>query len=292
MECTTLFRTLPCYLLLSVISFGTLIGCATNAATGRNQLDLIGDQEIQLGEDAAPEFLKEYGGEIPSSQVLAYVRELGNELADQSERRELPWEFHVVDSSVINAFALPGGKVFISRGLLEKMTNKAQLAGVLGHEIGHVTGKHINDRMSQAMVLQGIVAGIGVAGEVTETEWLGVLGIGAQAGGSVYLLSFGRDQESEADSLGLRYMAALGYSPLAQVQVMEILKAASGGSGGKIEEFFATHPMPDTRIKRLKDEIASTYPGADDPAVYRFDEESFEAGVLAAIRELPPAKHN
>jgi predicted Zn-dependent protease len=276
-----------------IVMAGTLTGCATNQATGRNQLDLLGaEQEIALGEEAAPEFLKEYGGEIPSSEIRAYVSELGKELASVSERPDLPWQFYVVDSSVINAFALPGGKVFMSRGLLEKMTNKAQLAGVLGHEIGHVTGKHINDRMSQAMVLQGVIAGIGVAGEVSDESWLGVLGVGTQAVGTGYLLKFGRDQESEADSLGLRYMVALGYNPMAQVQVMDILKAASGASGGKLEEFFSTHPMPDTRIRRLEKEIRSTYPGTDDPGLYRYDEADYETGVLAPLKKLPAAAHN
>src|SRR5690606_33049388 len=142
---------------------------------------------------------------------------------------------------------------------------KAQLAGVLGHEIGHVTGKHINDRMSQAMVLQGVVAGIGVAGEVSDEDWLSILGVGTQAVGSGYLLKFGRDQESESGSLGLRYMVALGYNPMGQVQVMDILKAASGASGSKLEEFFSTHPMPQTRIRRLEKEILQKYPGTDDP---------------------------
>ena len=135
-------------------------GCSTNLATGQSQLNFISTQrEIAIGSEASPKFLEEYGGEIPSTKIKQYVSDLGQRLAAQSERPELPWEFHVIDSQVINAFALPGGKVFISRGLMAKMTNEAQLAGVLGHEIGHVTAQHVGQRMTQGLIVQGVAAG-------------------------------------------------------------------------------------------------------------------------------------
>ncbi|MEM6855877.1 MAG: M48 family metalloprotease, partial [Planctomycetota bacterium] len=210
----------------------------------------------------------------------------------------LPWNFNVLDSDQINAFALPGGKVFMSRGLLEKMTNEAQLAGVLGHEIGHVTAQHVNARMSQALIIQGIAIGTTVAGEVADDDTLRVLGVGAGLGGGVYLLKFGRDQESESDMLGVRYMTRLGYNPWGQVQVMQILKEAQGGGSGP--EFFATHPLPQTRIDRLQKLIAEQYPGVrqsdgGDEAYgindqYRFGERSFQTNVLDELQKLAPAK--
>ncbi len=278
-------------LILALAPVGLLpAGCVTNEATGRTSLSLIGEQEeISIGEEAQPEFIQENGGEIPSTRIRQHVSDLGMRLAAVSERPHLPWEFHVLDSSVVNAFALPGGKVFISRGLLERMSNEAQLAGVLGHEIGHVTAQHVNSRMSQAILVQGIAIGAGVAGQVADEDWLKVLGVGAQVGGGVYLLSFSREQESESDMLGVRYMTALGYHPRGQVQLMQILKDAGGGGGGI--EWLATHPLPDTRIERLSELIADKYPDADSSSAYTFAEESFENNVLRELADLPPPRH-
>ncbi|MEL7087126.1 MAG: M48 family metallopeptidase [Planctomycetota bacterium] len=274
-------------------------GCVTNPATGKSSLSLISEErEIALGAEAEPQFIQENGGLVDSLAVRNYVTELGLELAAVSERPHLPWTFNVLDSGVINAFALPGGKVFVSRGLVEKMTNEAQLAGVLGHEIGHVTAQHVNSRMSQALIVQGVAIGASVAGEVADDDTLRVLGVGAGVGGGVYLLKFGRDQESESDELGVRYMTRLGYNPYGQVQVMQILREAQGNGGGI--EFFATHPLPQTRIERLQEHIGQNYPAAgridgDNDAygtsdAYRFGTNSFEANVLIPLKRLPPAK--
>lgn len=283
----------------ALLAVSGLTGCVTNDATGKSSLNLISEEkEIAIGTEAEPQFIDENGGLVPSEQVKNYVSKLGHELAAVSERPDLPWSFNVLNSEVINAFALPGGKVFISRGLIAKMNNEAQLAGVLGHEVGHVTAQHINSRMSQALIIQGIAVGASVAGEVADDDTLRVLGVGAGVGGGVYLLKFGRDQESEADILGLRYMTQIGYNPYAQVQVMQILKEAQGSGGGP--EFFATHPLPQTRIDRLNELIPSEYPRArrgeqDSEAygtsdLYRFGEQSFQTNVLDELQKLPPAK--
>ena len=286
-------------LLLTCALIAPLTGCVTNPATGKQSLNLISEErEIAIGAEAEPQFIQENGGLVESQRVRDYVTRLGMELAAVSERPHLPWSFNVLNSDVINAFALPGGKVFISRGLIEKMTNEAQLAGVLGHEVGHVTAQHVNARMSQALIIQGIAVGATVAGEVADDDTLRVLGVGAGVGGGVYLLKFGRDQESESDELGVRYMTRLGYNPWGQVQVMQILKEAQGGGGGP--EFFATHPLPQTRIDRLQRLIAQQYPNAPHSdsnndaygtgGTYRFDATSFQDNVLTPLKRLPPAK--
>lgn len=281
-------------LTVAVLLMGLMLGtwgCSTNPATGRSQFNIIGEgQEIELGTQAQPGFTKDYGGEIPSEPIRKYVSDLGHRLAAASERPSLPWTFTVLDSGVINAFALPGGKVFISRALLADMTNEAQLAGVLGHEIGHVTAQHMGQQMSQALVVQGVAVGLGVAGNAANKDYLRVLGVGAQAGGSVYLLKFGRDQESEADALGVRYMTHLGYNPMGQVQVMEILKKASGG--GANLEILSTHPLPQTRIDRLNKLIDEEYPDHDSPGRYRFGEAEFKAAVIDNLSKLPAPKHS
>ncbi|QDU71403.1 M48 family metallopeptidase [Mucisphaera calidilacus] len=267
------------------------VGCSTNPATGRAQLNILSEsEEISLGREAAPGFLEQYGGSLPDEQIVAHVRQLGQQLAAVSERSQLPWEFHVVDSSVINAFALPGGKVFISRGLLERMTNEAQLAGVLGHEVGHVTAQHIGQQMTQAMGIQiGLIAAGIAIDQATDDAWLATLGlVGGELGAGMYLLKYGRDQEHQADELGLRYMTRLGYDPLGQVQVMRILKDASGGGGGI--EMLSTHPLPESRIERLVEMIAERYPGSETSA-YGFGEARFRREVLDRLEALPPARH-
>lgn len=269
---------------------GGLSGCSTNPATGQSQLNILSEsREITLGEEASPQFLAEYGGALPDAQVLSYVRGLGRQLAAVSERPELPWSFEVVDSSVINAFALPGGKVFISRGLLAKMTNEAQLAGVLGHEIGHVTAQHIGQQMTRATGIQLGLVVAGVAASMSDEDLLAVLGVaGGEMAAGVYLLKFGRDQEHQADELGLRYMTRLGFDPMGQVQVMRILKDASGG-GGSVE-FLSTHPLPESRIERLEGMIRERYPDSGTSA-YGFGEARFDQEVLSRLRALPAAKH-
>ena len=277
-------------LLLCLLAMLALTGCQTNEATGRNQLRFLSwEDEVRIGNEAAPEFLDQGGGEIPDQQVLSYVRGLGNRLASESEMPDIQWEFHVLDSAVINAFALPGGKVFVSRGLMEKMTNEAQLAGVMGHEIGHVTARHGNERMSQAMIAQGALLAVGIGSSVSDNEWMQVLGVGTAVGGQLFLLKYSRSNESEADQLGVRYMAKLGYNPVGQVQVMEILKSVSGGSG--TPEWLSTHPAPETRIEDLEQLIKKQYPQYDaDPPVYVFREAEFKKNVLEPLSKLPPPK--
>ena len=290
-----MLHRLPALLLILLPLLG-VPACSTNPATGERQLNFMStEQEISLGSEAEPQFLQSYGGEIPDPQIQSYVSDLGQRLAAVSERPDLPWEFHAVNSEVINAFALPGGKIFITRGLISQMNNEAQLAGVLGHEVGHVTAQHIGQQMSRRMAIGAGVAltsaALGIAAQTTGEEWLQLLGVGVgvggTVGGSLYALDFGRDQESQADELGLRYMTKLGYNPLAQVQVMEILAQAGGGGGGG-PEFLATHPYPETRIKRLHEQIEEQYPKADRPGAYKFGEAEFQRKVLDRLDDLPP----
>ncbi len=274
-------------MLLAVV----LAGCSTNPATGQKQLNWVSaDREKALGAEAAPQFVQQYGGDIPSPALQQYVSDLGHKLAAVSERSDLDWEFHAVDSSVINAFALPGGKVFITRGLMQELDNEAQFVGVLGHEVGHVTAQHIGQQMTRAMIITGLGVGVGVAGEQTDNDWLKVLGVGTSVGGGLYMLSYGRDQETQSDELGVRYMTKLGYNPIGQVQVMKVLKRASGGGGGM--EILATHPLPDTRISHLNAHIKKNYPDYDNPQKYRINRDRYQRSVLDVLKKLPPAKHD
>jgi predicted Zn-dependent protease len=285
----TTTRPQPARLCLSLMLLLSLMlalpACTVNPATGKQSLTLnmSEDQQIALGEEAAPKFVQDYGGDIPSPAVSAAVTAMGKRLVGVCERPELPWEFHVVDSAVINAFALPGGKIFITRGLLSKLTNEAQLAGVLGHEIGHVCALHITQAMARQTVLNTTLQTVGAVADSSDNQWLQVLGVGGQLGGGVYLLKFGRDQESQADELGVRYMSRLGYDPMGQVQVMQILQKEAGG--GSTPEFLSTHPLPATRIERLQKLIKQKYP---DRSGYKLDEQSFTRDILTPLSKLPP----
>lgn len=276
--------------LLCLLVLLPLAGCTTNDATGRSQfLPLSWQEEVQIGSEAAPQFIEQSGGELPDEGIVQYVRDMGGKLAAQSEMPDIEWEFFILDSQVINAFALPGGKVFISRGLMAKMNNEAQLAGVIGHEIGHVTARHGNERMGKALLAQGVILAVGIGGAVSDNEWMQVLGVGTAVGGQLFLLKYSRSNELEADALGVRYMAKVGYNPVGQIQVMEILREASGG--GAPPEWLSTHPASDTRIENLEEIITKNYPRHTDPSFYKMGIEDFKQKVLTPLSKLPPAKH-
>ena len=270
-----------------------LVGCSVNPATGKKQLNMLDEpSEIALGAKSAPEFLKSYGGEIPSPEIRAYVSDLGGRLAAQGERPQLPWEFHVVDSSLINAFALPGGHVFVSRGLLVKLTNEAQLAAVIGHEIGHVTAQHSGQQQTRGMIVQGIGVVIAVLGERSDKDWAKYLGVGTTVGGTLYLLSYSRDHETQSDMLGLRYMTNLNYSPVGMVQLMKLFEAEAKGSGAGRVVWLSTHPLPKDRVANVGRIIREVYPDYDDPNKYHFNAEQYKAQVLDRLASLPPPKHD
>lgn len=267
----------------------TMLGaCTTNAATGRTQLNLLSrSEEIQIGQEAAPELIIAYGGRVPSDELQNYVTDIGMKLAAQTEGENpsLPWSFIFLNSDVINAFALPGGQVFITRGLVERMDNEAQLAGVLGHEIAHVTARHANNRLVRQAGLS-IAAAIGGV-VIGSDEDLQLLVNGLVTGAGVYALTFDRGQESESDQLGMRYMAQAGYDPSAQLEVMRILKNAS--SGPRQPEWLSTHPLPETRIEQIQRLLNEEFQAeASNPAnqLYR---DRFQSVMLQGLNALPPA---
>ncbi|MCA9311560.1 MAG: M48 family metalloprotease [Phycisphaerales bacterium] len=279
--------------LLAIVIVATaaceMVGCTTNAATGRSQFNLLSrSEEIALGEQSMEELIAGYGGRVSSPALQEYVASIGRQLASKTEADypSLPWEFTFLDSKVINAFALPGGKVFMSRGLAEKMTTEAQLAGVLGHEVGHVTAEHADKHISRQLLLQGLATAGAVVAGTQESELMGV-GLGVLVSGAgVYELSFGRDEELEADRLGVRYMVECGYDPRGQLEVMQILKEASGGGGQS--EFLSTHPDPDRRIKQIKKLLKDEYAFTQGNANFVDYKSRFQADFLAPLSKLAP----
>ncbi|MFW5653137.1 MAG: M48 family metalloprotease [Planctomycetota bacterium] len=271
-------------------------GCETNPATGKRQFNYYSiEQEVQLGTELAPQLTQEYGGAVQDPQLTRYVERIGDVLAQQTEEynTELPWEFTLLDSEIINAFALPGGKVFISAGLVTEMTNEAQLAGVLGHEIGHVTAQHTDQRVGTAMIVAGIATAAGVAAQETidDSNMQQLAGLVIGAGGQGYLLSYSREQEIEADALGMRYMSRAGYNPIGQLQVMEILRDVAAGAGAP-PEFLSTHPHPETRIREIERLLKTEYAYTQNSPEFEVYEDRFQRIVPARLAALRESRNN
>lgn len=282
---------------LCVVGAVMMPGCSTNPATGQRILTLLPrSEEIRIGAEAAPQFTAEFGGATPSPRLQDYVTRIGREMAAQTEADypTLPWEFTLLDSDTINAFALPGGKVFISRGLAERMTNEAQLAGVIGHEIGHVTARHSNQRISSTAVFNLIVAGaaisVAVADDDSDYRRYGQIAVPAlMIGGNLVLLKFGRDEELQADMLGVRYMTRVGYDPRGAREVMELLQSLSGGP--RQPEFLSTHPDPAARIAQIQRLIQGEYAYTQNNPEFQLHEARFQREFLDVVRGLPPPAH-
>lgn len=257
--------------MLALLAVPSLGGCSTNAATGRSQFILLSADSVrQMGEEARDDVLAQNGGEVDSPELRAYVREVGLALLAnvEPEYRDLDWEFLVADADILNAFALPGGKVFITTGLLSTFANEAEIAGVLGHEIGHVTARHVDERLSSALVAQ---VGLAVLDASTDSE-LVVLGSNLLTQGA--LLKFSRAQESESDRLGVRYMVAAGYDPVGMRMVLEVLRDAAAGGG--TPEMLSTHPDPGRRVNDVQGLIDGPYAETQGSPAYGLRETRFE----------------
>ncbi|WP_372975465.1 M48 family metalloprotease [Muriicola sp.] len=235
---------------LAIVAFAVVQRCNNkekNPYTGRVQhINMTADQEIAIGLQSTPQIAQQYGGLYPDDRMQAYVDAVGNKLVKNSIARETPYEyeFHLLaDENTINAFALPGGQIFITYALFSKL-NEAQLAGVLGHEIGHVIGRHSAERIAESSYWQTISMGAQVGADAGNI--VGAIGQNT-------LLKNGRGDELESDDLGVLFMIRSGYPPEQMIEVMEILKAAAGPN--RVPEFQSTHPDPDNRIARIRESI-------------------------------------
>ncbi|HEX6070905.1 MAG TPA: M48 family metalloprotease [Longimicrobiaceae bacterium] len=230
-----------------------LAGCARNPATGELQPALISQaEEIEMGREAAAE-VEQLVGLVPEEPLQAYLRRMGADLAAVTERPGLPWTFGVVDDPTPNAFALPGGHIYVTRGLLGYLDSEAELASVLGHEVGHVTARHAVAALSRARLAQLglLVGGIFFPAAAQYGGWTG-LGI------DLLFLEYGRDAELQADELAFRYAVARDYDAREMVDVFGTLKRLHEVEGSSpLPSWLATHPAPDTRIRNLESRIAS-----------------------------------
>lgn len=266
----------PIFALLLVAGVVPVVaGCTTNAATGESSFTafLSEDEERRLGAKEHPKLVQQYGGEFDDQKLDAYISGIGQKLAQQVETKNVPFTVTVLDTSTVNAFALPGGYAHITRGILALADNEAEVAGVIGHEYGHIVARHIAQQQSRAtaanigLTALGVVAAVmGVPGQVGD-----LAGYGAQA----YLQDYSRDQELEADRLGIRYMSRAGYDPqamesfLRKLDAMTRLEAAEAGDPDAPDRFnlMASHPRTPDRIAQAH-QVALTTPVANK-SLYR-----------------------
>ncbi len=236
--------------LAGVLSFAPS-GCARNPVTGKNELSLVSeDQEIQMGKEAAAQ-VQQSIGYYNDPALQAYVSGIGMKMAKASERPNLPWEFHVVNDASVNAFALPGGFIFVTRGLMTAINDEAELATVVGHEIGHVTNRHSVQQMSKAELAQ---VGLGI-GSILSSDVARLAGLASQGLGLLFL-KYSRDAENQADKAGFRYALNQNYDVSEMANVFQTLDRMSQSSGGgKLPEWLSTHPDPGTRVQNTEQRL-------------------------------------
>jgi len=223
-----------------------LASCAVNPATGEQQLILISEaQEIEMGRQGARQ-VEDRIGVYREGEIDSYVSQMGREMAAGTERPDLPWSFSVADEPTVNAFALPGGFIYVTRGILAYFNSGAELAAVVGHEIGHVTARHSAEQLSRQQLA---TLGLGLGSVVSEefARFRGVVGAGLQ----VLFLEYGRDDERQADDLGVRYMLREDWNPREAIDVFEMLGRVSGDGGG-LPSWLSTHPAPEDRAERMR----------------------------------------
>ena len=241
------------YLTLLIAALLPATSCAINPATGKRQFSLIGEsQEVAMGREADGAIVAQmglYGGDA----LQDYIQGVGSRMAAVSERPQLDWTFRVVNDGAVNAFALPGGYIYITRGIMTHLNSEAELATVVGHEIGHVTARHSVNQMSKAQLAQmGLGVGMALSPELAQ------FGQYAETGLGLMFLKFGRDDERQSDELGLRYMVKAGYDPRPAPRVFDMLEDVSRASGSdRLPGWMSTHPAPENREAYLESRVSA-----------------------------------
>jgi len=238
-------RILDIFLL---IFFVFMVGCAAHPVTGKKEIRLLStSQEVALGKETAKQVEKEFGV-YRDPELHKYINEVGQKLADVSERKEITYYFTVLDTPMVNAFAAPGGFIFVTRGILKELDDEAELAGVMAHEIGHVVYRHGAKQFEKVFGYQAIL----LIGEILTKRDLSQLSQYTDFFVSLMLLGYSRKNEFEADISGVRYPLAAGYDPKGMVDFFEKLKTMEKKPPSKFETLFRSHPPTGDRIERVQ----------------------------------------
>jgi predicted Zn-dependent protease len=256
--------------LSSLAAAGLMFSCATDPVTGKKQFMLVSeDTEKQIDRQYSPlQFSTDYGA-VQDSRLNDYVSQVGNKMAAASHRPHMPYSFRVVNATYVNAYAFPGGSIAATRGIMLSLQNEAELASLLGHELGHVNARHAAEQMSKGQLTQAIVGGISVLAG-TQSAALGDLaGQLGQISAGALLASYSRDNEREADALGMTYMVGAGYGSEGFVGLMEMLNSMSKHKSTTVDLLFATHPMSQERYDTAVQTANTKYKAALKNPLYK-----------------------
>jgi predicted Zn-dependent protease len=276
--------------LSSLAAAGFMFGCATDPVTGKQQFMLVSeDTEKQIDQQYSPlQFSTDFGA-VQDNRLNSYVSEVGNKMAAASHRPHMPYSFRVVNATYVNAYAFPGGSIAATRGIMLSLENEAELASLLGHELGHVNARHAAEQMSKGQLTQAIVGGISVLAG-TQSAALGDLaGQLGQISAGALLASYSRDNEREADALGMTYMVGAGYGSEGFVGLMEMLNGLSKHKSTTVDLLFATHPMSQERYDTAVQTANTKYKAALKGPLYKERYMDHTAGLRAkkdAIEEI------
>jgi len=246
--------------LASLSAAGLVVGCAVDPITGKKQLMLVSeDAEIQVDKQQAPhQFSTDYGL-IQDQTVTRYLDQVGKQLVPNTHRTHMPYAFHGVNATYVNAYTFPGGTMAITRGILLKMDNEAELAGLIGHELGHVNARHTAEQMTKSQLTAAVLTGVQAIIGSKYSQYADLTGQLGMLGAGMLLAHYSRDNEREADSLGNRYMVQSGYNTQGFVGLMEMLNSLSKGEPGYAQVLFSTHPMSRERYESAVEAATTTY---------------------------------
>ncbi len=256
--------------LSSMAAAGFTAGCATNPVTGKSQLMLVSeDKEIQIDQQYSPyQFSADYGT-TQDKALSSYIDRTGKNMAGRTHRTHMPYNFHVVNATYVNAYAFPGGTIACTRGILLSLENEAELAALLGHELGHVNARHTAEQMSKGMLTQAVVGGLSAVAGAAGSGYGSLASQLGQFGAGALLASYSRDNERQADALGMEYIVKSGYSSEGMVGLMDLLNSLGKHKPSAIELMFATHPMSAERYQTVVQSAAGKYKSAKSQPLYR-----------------------
>lgn len=236
-----------------------LTGCAIDPVTGKATFSLVSEaQEIEIDQQQSPhQFSADYGANS-NAALNRYVSQIGASIASVSDRPQMPYNYHVLDANHVNAYTFPAGSMGVTRGIMVEMESEAELAALLGHEIGHVNARHSAERTSKGMLAQAAV-GLASSAAGNSTTLQGVVAGVSSLSATALLSKYSRDNEREADRLGMKYSVAAGANPNGMVELMELLNSLNSSTPGAMDIMFSSHPMSAERLANTKNELASSY---------------------------------
>jgi len=273
--------------LASLSAAGFVIGCAVDPVTGAKTFNMVSEsQEIAIDKQHSPKQFSNDYGPVQDAQLNRYVDQVGRSMGQKSHRPRIPYSFRVVNANYINAYAFPGGSIATTRGILLKLDNEAQLAALLGHELGHVNARHSAESMSKGQLAQlGVGLGAVLVGTQLGQQGAQVVGQLGMLGASALLASYSRANEREADALGMEYSVQNGYSPMGMVGLMEMLNSLHKGKSSASRTLFSTHPMSIERLRTAQNQASGQYQSAQSLPLHR----NRYMDRIARLRKIRPA---